>query len=44
MTIDRWLELAFKVMGSSAGGVSFESILGMTFPDLADLWGEAQYW
>jgi len=31
-------------MGASAGGVSFETIIGMTFPELIDLWVEAQHW
>jgi hypothetical protein len=44
VTIDRWKELSFKVMGASAGGINFEAILGMTFPELADLWVEAQHW
>lgn len=33
--------MAFKIMRESKGGISFESILDMTFPELAELWGEA---
>ena len=33
--------MAFKVMNASSGGVTFESILDMTFPELAELWCEA---
>lgn len=28
-------------MRESSGGVSFDSILDMTFPELSELWGEA---
>lgn len=35
------MTLAFKVMKESSGGVTLESILDMTFPDLVELWGEA---
>lgn len=33
--------MAFKVMGASCGGISYDNIMDMTFPELANLWGEA---
>lgn len=31
-------------MRESSGGVGFDTILGMTFPDLVELYDEARTW
>lgn len=36
------MTVAYAVMNGSQGGVTFEEILDMTFPELVEHWEEAQ--